>query len=293
MSRIISKEKFDEIIKRQIVEKYGETQCRWNENYDKYYNKDVFTLFTKEMQKNFPSAYQEYGAGKGSELNQKKVNDHIYPPKMASVASSSRFCYLALRYGAKMLGLTDLPRFEFPCPIAGINQGTPPQLDACFPVDSTYIEVKCHEIFDHHRIEMKEKYWNRIYSENNDFGFEPRIANDDFETFMIPLSEFDIEKEYSMFDIKQLLCHLMGISCDQNESRTLVYLFFMPMCSDEQDTLAVNNVFRDLSAEIKLIFNSKPIVNFCRKHNIKLMAIAEHNNVMDSIDKCQIIDLMQ
>lgn len=286
------KEEFDEIIKNQIIEKYGESYFHWNTDYDKYYSKNDFDVFTEEMRLGFPCAYQEYGAGKGGELNPKTVNRHVYPPKMASVASSSRFCYLALRYGAEPLNLKGLPQFEFACPIKGIDQGNPPQLDAYFPASNTYFEVKCHEIFDCHKIELKKKYWNWIYGEGNDFGFEVQTENDDFETFMIPLSAFRIEKNSSMFDIKQLLCHLMGISSDQNKSRTLIYLFFMPMCSDEKDTLDVNAIFKELSAEINLIFHSKPIVTFCQIHQIKLTAIAEHSKVMDSIYKCKIIDLL-
>ena len=97
---------------------------------------------------------------------------------MASVASSSRFAYLALRCGAQAIGGTDHVEFEHECRIQGIR-GTAPQLDA-YTADENgnpiYVEVKCHEIFDPHKIELKAAYWENIYGEKNAFGFPAKKA---------------------------------------------------------------------------------------------------------------------
>ena len=50
------------------------------------------------------------------------------------------------------------------------------------------------------------------------------------EKIIIPLSEFGINKNFSRFDIKQLLCHLIGISSKKKklglDNVNLTYLFF-------------------------------------------------------------------
>lgn len=51
---------------------------------------------------------------------------------MASVASSSRFCFLALKDGANAFGGTGEVVFEHECKINGIS-GIAPQLDAYIP----------------------------------------------------------------------------------------------------------------------------------------------------------------
>lgn len=210
---------------------------------------------------------------------------------MASVASSSRFCYLALRDGANSLGSNGTVKFEYECKINGL-QGIAPQLDAFIPADNIYVEAKCHEIFDSHRIRMKEKYWNLMFGENNDWGIDI-INKPEREYFDISLSVFGIEKKRSMFDIKQLLCHLLGIASqkESSESATLVYLFFKPKMKKETDQNAIDEVFENLQAEILEIFNSSPIQNFIKKHNISLQAVAEYSSIMASLNENNIIIL--
>ena len=233
--------------------------------------------------------YNRYKHGKGSELEPQGS----FPPKMASVASSSRFCYLALRDGIQGIVTRDNVNVEHPCRINGIK-GTAPQLDAYASDINTYFEVKCHEIFDSHTVKMSSSYWNLIYGENNDFGFlADRVSN--IDCFDIPLSEFGIESDKSMFDIKQLLCHLLGISFqnDVSENKRLVYLFFKPKTKSAEDMSAINEVFELLQTEIDKIFNSRPIKNFTSKHKISLMAVAEFAEVMEPITNANTVILAQ
>ena len=102
--------------------------------------------------------------------------------------------------------------------------------------------------------------------------------------FEIPLCKFGIEKSNAMFDIKQLLCHLMGIASQKEKETpaTLVYLFFMPK-SDKEDAEKLNKVFCELKSEINNIFSSGPVKSFTEKNNIKLVAVAECSEVMEEL----------
>lgn len=122
------------------------------------------------------------------------------PPKMASVASSSRFCYLALRDGYKQFNNSEDIIFEHSCRIKGVNVTA--NLDAYIPKANIYFEVKCHEIFSQHSIYLKKSYWNLLYGQENDFGFSYAKCPD-LDEFKIELCNFDIERTKIRFDIKQ------------------------------------------------------------------------------------------
>ena len=84
-----------------------------------------------------------------------------------------------------------------------------------------------------------------------------------------------------MFDVKQLLCHLLGIAANNSTPSELVYLFFMPESTQHQSE--IRSLFAELSDEISAIFNSKPIRTFCEKNNIRLRAIVEYAQCMDTL----------
>lgn len=276
---MISKKDFDNIIKRNIVKNKDDSVLGYD-SYENYYSCAEFEKFKTEMQRpEYQEFYNRYKAGKGCELEPQQGKSGELPPKMASVASSSRFCYLAFRdmgSGSVMV--------EVPCRIKGIL-GTPPQLDAYISTINTYFEVKCHEIFDSHHVKMSNNYWDLLYGKDNDFGLFAQKNNS--KTFNIPLTEFDIETKTSMFDIKQLLCHLLGISSQKDvvENVRLVYLFFKPKTDSDEDSRSIDEVFDLLQSEIKKIFNSKPIKSFTTKNNITLSAIAEFSEVMEPLTK--------
>ena len=206
----MKKETFDKFIKQNLVQVYGSEKFGYkigDKIYENYYNELAFHEFEEEMKSpKYDRHHEAYENGKGSELKKQKGRYGEVPPKMASVASSSRFCYLALRDGIDALGLKGTVQFEKGCRIKGI-EGIAPQLDAYILEGNIYIEAKCHEIFDPHKVNLKAKYWELIYGETNQFGFEAK-GNKTQEDFNIPLSCFGILKTNTRFDIKQFLCHL-------------------------------------------------------------------------------------
>lgn len=294
---MMNKTKFDEIIKGNLLKSIGEDVFGYvvsesgKEPYTNYYDNENFQFFIDEMKSSYENIYNSYNDGKGSELYEKNGRYGKIPPKMASVASSSRFCYLALRDGANGLGGTGTVQFEYECRINGVP-GTAPQLDAYIPNENIYVEVKCHEIFDSHKVVMKEKYWDFIYRENNGFGLETIEKNVE-DTFEIPLFVFGIEKTNTMFDIKQFLCHLLGISSQKNatDSATLVYMFFKPNAKSEVERMEIEEVFEVLKDEVNKIFNSTPIQRFIKNNNIELKAVAEYSEVMESLNSENMITL--
>lgn len=276
------KKSFDQLILENLEDRgFGPFGYSLNgKTHPVYYSKEAFTAFIYEMGLCYPQHYCRYINGQGSELEETSA-----PPKMASVASSSRFAYLALRHGAQAIGGTEQVEFEHECRITGIR-GTAPQLDA-YTTDAKgnpiYIEVKCHEIFDPHKVKLRAAYWQKIYGNQNDFGFPEQDALFS-ENFTIPLSEFGIDRDHSMVDIKQLLCHLMGIASQKeaNRTATLVYLFFRPTVPGRSGD-SISHYFCRLIDEMDRVFISTPIRNFCTAHKIDLKVVVEETAVMEKL----------
>lgn len=295
----MKKVEFDELIKQNIKEVKGSDVFGYKlpetrvEQYSNYYSNDEFMSFIEEMKSSpYQEIYHAYNDGKGGELVVKNGRYGKMPPKMASVASSSRFCYLALRNGAQGLGGSGIVKFEHECKIKGVF-GNAPQLDAYIPNENIYVEAKCHEIFDSHKVIMKEKYWKLIYGKNNYFGFDI-IEKPEKGDFEIPLSVFGLERDSSMFDIKQLICHLLGIEAQKRdiESATLVYLFFKPKAKTNNKQKAIDEVFAILQDEILKIFDSAPIQRFVTSRNIHLRAIMEHSEIMEPLSRNNTITII-
>lgn len=289
----MNKAEFDNIIKRNVVKKNGKDEFGYvidGKTYKNYYTKEVFEKFKNTMEKSYSEYYKDYDIGTGSEFKEKKGKYGWMPPKMASVASSSRFCYLALRDGAQALG-GDNVKFEYECIIEDIEAKTYPQLDAYIEESHTFVEAKCHEIFDSHKIKMSKKYEKYL---TKDFGIT--LGEDQKNSiFEIPLSEFGIEKSTSRFDIKQLLCHLIGIKSEKKrlevDEVTLTYLFFKPKTNDENVNEQIDEVFEELTDEINKIFSNKHICRFISNNNIHLNAVAEYSEIMEPLNSTNIIKI--
>lgn len=285
----MTKTEFDNLLRRAYLDDCGENPFGYpsgesQSNYPNYFSAEAFQVFVREMQEFYPNAYRKYAAGKGSEL----VPSHNAPPKMASIASSSRFCYLALRNGARVLG-ADTVAFEHECRIRGIV-GTAPQMDAYSAEGNIFIEVKCHEIFDEHNICLSQQYYSWLCEYPN--GFRLALPKPEAkDKISIPLSAFGLGKN-CMFDVKQFLCHLMGIASTSNrQPSTLIYLFFKPRLADPISQNQVDEVFSKLTDEIRLLFTSPPVASFCKANQITLRAVAQFAPVMQALSPRNIISL--
>lgn len=282
---MLTKSSFDALIWQNLLGKYPKLQLGYTVSstgrlYENYYSNTAFNDFIHEMRIDYPLAYQAYAGGKGSEL----ICHNGNPPKMASIASSSRFCYLALREGASVIGSNGSVSFECACPIDGIK-GTPPQLDA-HTSNNIYVEAKCHEIFDRHADTLRIAYWNKFFGENNLFDL-PVQSPPESEIFEVPFRALGLESLPHRLDLKQFLCHLLGLP----KNAVLVYLFFKPIVSDPIISEELNCIFDELTSEFKAIFNSPAIQCFCQERTIHIHAIAEHASIMEPLTNNNMITL--
>ena len=291
---MLTKDNFDSLIRRNLAAVIGADSFgyRLAKVYENYYSREQFAGFVEEMKsERYYEAYRAYAAGKGGELSEQSGRYGKTPPKMASVASSSRFCYLALRDGAEGLGGSGKVEFEHECRIGRIG-GTAPQLDAFVPNERIYVEVKCHEIFDQHHVAMSGSYRDLLFGNGSAFEF-PEIPEGRDGKLEIGLRNFNISKAFTMFDIKQLLCHLMGIAAQKepDEPTRLVYLFFRPRVDSEDEQRELDALFHELRSEIAAIFGSPPIRSFTEKNNIQLSAVAEYAKIMEKLSRDNMIVL--
>ena len=285
----MNQKKFDQIILKNLITAKGIDKFGYeNVNgvvYADYYSNEEFDKFIEEMKGYNVVHHKSYADGKGSEII--PTDGGVKPPKMASVASSSRFAYLALRKGAKHIGVTENVEFEAECAIKN-KPGTQPQMDAYDKDTSTYIEVKCHEIFgDSKKKTLGEAYINYIFGANDDgVGFKLVVNERPQGEFAIPYKEFGMKELPKYFDLKQFLCHLLGVACENHEERksaTLAYLFFKPKTDVEAEAIELFEVYNGLQAEIIAIFTSPAIVRFCEENNIKLKAYYEYAEIMEPL----------
>ena len=269
----MNKREFDNVILKNLEAKLGEDKFGYKTEdgriYPMYYTEEEFDDFLAQ------ATLPEY---KGSELEERtNSKGKITPPKMASVASSSRFCYLALKDGAEAIGGTGEVVFEKECRIKGVG-GTAPQLDAYVASGNIFVEAKCHEMFDKKTTVMRESYQQYIVGKKEGIGFNV-LTNLKVEKgyFNIPYDDFGFTKDFDSFDFKQFLCHLLGIACQRKPAK-LVYLYFKPLNDTRQKD--IDDVFEKLSAEIRMAFENRYIKAFCAENKIELQAVAEYSDVM-------------
>ena len=276
---------FDKIILDNLIAKHGADSFGYRNAegrvYDAYYTNAMFDTFIDTMQIQYPSHYEKFDKGKGSELKPRR--NGIIPPKMASVASSSRFCYLALRDGAPHIGV-DSVEFEHECRIAQ-KCGTHPQMDACSLSNQVYVEAKCHEIFAASKeTSLGKDYIEYIYGTKDGIGFDLPTEEKPTDRFEIPLKQFGLMRFPMYFDLKQFLCHLWGVaSQERDRDKTLLYLFFRPKTEDDKLRTELEAVFDGLRAEIEAVFRSRAVMDFCRANRIALRAVCQYSEVMESL----------
>ncbi|MBQ7712260.1 MAG: hypothetical protein IJT69_00425 [Clostridia bacterium] len=258
---------------------------------DLYYSREAFAAFVEEMRENYPEHYARYATCSGDELEEHydRRSERYYPPKMASVASSSRWVYLALRAHAeeKLRALIpDLPtdgifRFEEKLQIKGVRRGIA-NLDSAYLSDEScvFIEAKCHEIFDRHELK-----WSKQYIKSGRFADEGEVAlavppqavsivttkTDDVikEVVRVAPAAFGLEDENPRFDAKQAICHLLGIASREGTAPAdLLYLLFRP-----SGLVGSSEVYEQFEKEYRGFCESDCIRAFCERHRISLRLV--------------------
>ena len=285
------KKKFDKDVRDLIDPNYKAGKFGYNET---YFSESEFEKFVEEMESEYKNYYLCYMNGDGGELESKGGN----PPKMACVASSSRFIYTALRYHpwarlGQIEGFTlnqgeeKLFCFEKKLQIKTENgepvKGATPNLDAAYILGnhSIYIEAKMHEIFDCHYLK-----WSKTYLEKGLFSDGERCMKIDPDKISGPNSKDEITIDRTAFglkgkgplylDLKQLVCHLLGIANDDYKERELIYLLHKP------DGLKgdYSKYYEGFERQFETIANNGPVADFCRENRIALKLIYVTNDII-------------
>lgn len=204
--------------------------------YSSYMSNSKWALFVEDMKKNHKSAYIEYGEGSGGELKEKA---NRYPPKMASYGSSSRMIY---NLSKELQGFCF--EYKLPTTVGGIAN-----MDGYLETDDTcfFIEAKCREPYGV-KSHLIEKKYKKLY----------RYINDDkTNNLCIDTEDSDLKMKvrfsvdgcvFSSFDIKQMICHLLGIATRYLNSKekkkiSFLYLVYNPKLIDIIDEKKQANIY--------------------------------------------------
>ncbi|MBO5867707.1 MAG: hypothetical protein J6Q54_02215 [Oscillospiraceae bacterium] len=147
-----------------------------------------------------PAHREQFGKGSGGELESKKGN----PPKMAAFASSSRMTH---RLSCKIPGFC-FEKHLHTC-IGGVaNLDGFRETEDCI----TFVEAKCQEPYSHKSPEIVRNNYKPLYlylQEKLPELFRCELQEQPDSRNMI-VKFFCGEEEVIGFDIKQMLCHLLG-----------------------------------------------------------------------------------
>lgn len=192
--------------------------------YENYMSNEKWVAFLKEMKKEHRIAYVQ---GYGNEISEKQGRYGIYPPKMASYGSSSRMIYKLLK---KVEGI----HFEKQLPT---KVGGTANLDGYLQRGETeiFIEAKCREIYTKHaNIDIKEVYDKVLKDIKSDKAFRYTKKGKETKTGYLNYSFFYGKTHIVRFDIKQLICHFLGIAANYIENKSaknkicFIYLIYNP-----------------------------------------------------------------
>ena len=173
--------------------------CVGERSYGCYMSNDAWVDFLAGMSAEHRS---QYGDGSGGELKEKNG----CPPKMAAFASSSRMTYLLSR---------DIPDFVFEKQLSTVIGGTA-NLDGYWEGNGRYIfvEAKCREPYSHKSPQIIKQNYKPLYTYLQDKMPEvfSCTMEDIPDTRDMRVVFYCCGKEVVYFDIKQMLCHLLGVA---------------------------------------------------------------------------------
>lgn len=223
--------------------------------YENYMSNEKWVAFLKEMKKEHLIAYVQ---GYGNEISEKQGRYGIYPPKMASYGSSSRMIYNLLK---KVEGI----HFEKQLPT---KVGGTANLDGYLQRGETeiFIEAKCREIYTKHaNIDIKEVYDKVLKAIKkaikSDNAFHYTKKDKETKTGYLNYSFSYGKTSIKRFDIKQLICHFLGIAANYIENKSaknkicFIYLIYNPT---DFKIRKLTEVYDSTIEEIELF---KPMMN--------------------------------
>lgn len=186
---------------------------------------------------------RQFDNGSGGEL----VSKNGRPPKMASFASSSRMIYKLSR---------DIPGFRFekqlPTRVGGIAN-----LDGYLELErkQIYVEAKCREPYSHAALQTVKQSYKPLYTYLREKmpGVFSCVMEDIPNSRDMRVAFFCKGRPVRSFDIKQMICHMLGIANDMlhsgsDKSVLFLYLLFnpYPLKLSEEYAAEIVGVYGDL-----------------------------------------------
>ncbi|MBQ9785499.1 MAG: hypothetical protein IJW29_08355 [Clostridia bacterium] len=231
-----------------------------------YMTKEEWKAFEADMKANDlqPNAHTEYSKGGGDELTEKNGR----PPKMASYGSSSRMIYNLSRNKAG---------FHYEKKLSTSVGGTA-NLDGFCNEENRYIfvEAKCREPYS-----KKNNSVSTAYKELYDY-INIKTAGS-MKISMIPskcgrymnVDYFAGDEKLEHFDIKQMICHLLGIATGllkgilERKQIDFIYLLYDPTELDMESNAKaqIDRIYERTCYECNLVDFSElfcVILNFLR-----------------------------
>ena len=167
--------------------------------FDSYMSNAAWDAYLKTMS---DEQRLQFDSGNGGELKGKNGR----PPKMASFASSSRMVYKLSK---------DISNFVFEKQLATVIGGVA-NLDGYWEGNGKYvfIEAKCREPYSHKSPETIKQNYKPLYMylQNKIPGIFSCAIEEIPETRDMRVVFFCCEKVNIHFDVKQMLCHLLGVA---------------------------------------------------------------------------------
>ena len=174
--------------------------------YENYMYNAAWEAFKGTMS---PAARESFSAGGGKEMEKHAIKGQLVPPKMASYGSSSRIFYNLMKDWEKQ-GL----EFEkkLPTTLGGIANldGFMESNDTCF-----FMEAKCREPYGPAIVQVTDAYVD-LYKKLKTIRcemFPERASDREVRTLMLTrFSVYVNDQRIRHFDMKQMICHLLGIA---------------------------------------------------------------------------------
>lgn len=209
-----------------------------DKTFDNYMSNESFEKFLDEMPDDVKVMFI---VGDGSELSVRNIKGvPTYPPKMASFGSSSRMIYNLTK---------DIPYFGYEIQLSTTVGGTANLDGYTFtPEKHIFVEAKCREPYSIHTNKFSAKYEDLFKhlnkSDLTDLHFDIKKINEK----QITVKFYINGNEITHFDIKQMICHLLGIASGilSNELRykpvKFLYLIYNPQRLEFEDEKIKNKI---------------------------------------------------
>ena len=220
-------------------EKLGSGYRVNSRTFPNYLSNEEWDIWLSEMS---DSHRQQFERGSGGELEPKNGR----PPKMASFASSSRMIYKLSK---------DIADFQFekqlPTRVGGIAN-----LDGYLDQENNriYIEAKCREPYSHTAIQTIKQNYKPLYlylREKMPKVFSC-VMEDIPDSRDMRVAFFCKGKSVQYFDIKQMICHMLGVANDMLSTTTnkpilFLYLLFNPSLLEipEQNREEILRIYKE------------------------------------------------